>query len=274
MPVAVVDDRLHELVGDPDRVVRVLVLDRVAVDAVEVHVESGVAQHAGLALLDGLAPDEVVDVGVIGVEDDHLRGTAGLAAGLDGPRRCVGAAHEADRAGGRAAAGEELHRGRGCWDRLTPAPEPPLKMCPLRCTSSGSSHRVVDSEDEAGRCLLRDALHPDVEPHRRVESGLLVDDEVLQLVAEDLLLGLVLEVAVLHPPGGDRVDHPVDRPGAATTPARGVRESPEVLLGEDVRGVHAPRGGDLDAELLEGDRPGAVVGDPRIAALPDDLVVG
>ena len=43
VPVAVVDDRLHELVGDPDRVVGVLVLDRVAVGAVEVHVEAGLA---------------------------------------------------------------------------------------------------------------------------------------------------------------------------------------------------------------------------------------
>ena len=48
----VVDDRLHELVGDAHRVVRVLVLDRVAVLAVEVHVEAGVAQRARLALLD------------------------------------------------------------------------------------------------------------------------------------------------------------------------------------------------------------------------------
>ena len=52
VPVAVVDDGLHELVGDPHRVVRVLVLDRVAVLAVEVHVEAGVAQRARLALLD------------------------------------------------------------------------------------------------------------------------------------------------------------------------------------------------------------------------------
>ncbi len=80
VPVGVVDDGLHELVGDPDRVVGVLVLDRVAVGAVEVHVEAGVAQDAGLALLAGLAPDELLDVGVVDVEDDHLGGAAGLAA--------------------------------------------------------------------------------------------------------------------------------------------------------------------------------------------------
>ena len=51
-PVVVVDDRLHELVGDPHRVVGVLVLDRVGVAAVEVHVEAGVAQRTRLLLLD------------------------------------------------------------------------------------------------------------------------------------------------------------------------------------------------------------------------------
>ena len=50
------------------------------VGAVEVHVEAGVAQDPGLALLLGLAPDELLDVGVVDVEDDHLGGAAGLAA--------------------------------------------------------------------------------------------------------------------------------------------------------------------------------------------------
>ena len=101
---------LHELVGHPHRVVGVLVLGRVAVGPVEVHVEAGVAQHAGLALLDRLAPDEVLDVGVVGVEDDHLGGAARLAARLDRAGRGVGAAHEADRARRRAAALEQLVR--------------------------------------------------------------------------------------------------------------------------------------------------------------------
>ncbi len=72
VPVGVGQHRFHELVGDPDRVVGVLVLDRVAVLAIQVHVEAGVTQSPGLALLDRLAPDEILDVGMIGVEDDHL----------------------------------------------------------------------------------------------------------------------------------------------------------------------------------------------------------
>ena len=50
-------------------------------------------------------------------------------------------------------------------------------------------HRVVDGEDEARARLLRHALHADVEPHRRVERGALVHEDVLELVAERL--GLV-----------------------------------------------------------------------------------
>ena len=55
------------------------------------------------------ALDEVVDVGMVDVEDDHLGGAAGLAAGLDDAGEGVEAAHEAERAGGGAAAGEGLH---------------------------------------------------------------------------------------------------------------------------------------------------------------------
>jgi hypothetical protein len=56
------------------------------------------------SLLLGLAPDEVLDVGVVGVEDDHLGRAPRLAAGLDRAGRGVGAAHEGDRARRGAAA--------------------------------------------------------------------------------------------------------------------------------------------------------------------------
>ena len=48
-PLAVVLDRAHELVGDPHRVVRVLVLDRDEALAVDRHVEAGVAQRGALS---------------------------------------------------------------------------------------------------------------------------------------------------------------------------------------------------------------------------------
>ena len=55
VPVLAGLDRLHEVVGDPHRVVGVLVLDRGEAVAVDRHVEAGVAQRPGLLLLVGLA---------------------------------------------------------------------------------------------------------------------------------------------------------------------------------------------------------------------------
>ena len=134
-PVGVVDDGLHELVGDAHRVVGVLVLDRERVGAVEVHVEAGVAQHASLALLFDLAPDELFDVGVVDVEDDHLGGAPGLATRLDRAGRRVGAAHEADRAGGRAATLEQLDAGADLRQVDTRTRATLEDRCPLRDTS-------------------------------------------------------------------------------------------------------------------------------------------
>ncbi len=154
-------------------------------------------------------------------------------------------------------------------DRLTPAPEPPLKMIPssvyqLRIESIVSS---TDRMKHADACCGH-ARHADVEPHRRVERRLLVDDEVLQLVVEDLGLVVVDEVAVLDPPRGDRVGHPVGHLLERPLALGGAEGAAEVLLGQDVGGVHAPGLGHLDAQLLEGDRPVAVVGDPGVAPLP------
>ena len=146
VPVAVVENRLHELVGHPDRVVGVLVLERVAVAPVEVHVETSLRQHPRLALLTRLAPDELVDVRVIGVEDHHLRRAAGLAARLDRPGRGVGTAHEAHRAR-RGAAPWSSSREDRMLERLTPAPEPPLKMVP----SSTYQLRIADIESSTAR---------------------------------------------------------------------------------------------------------------------------
>jgi len=55
----------------------------------KVHVEPGVAEDPDLLLLAHLGLDELLHVGVIDVEDDHLRGPPGGPAGLDGgrPRR-------------------------------------------------------------------------------------------------------------------------------------------------------------------------------------------
>jgi hypothetical protein len=80
VPLLALDDGLHEGVADADRVVRVLVLDRAPVRRVERHVVARLLEDARLPLLLGLAPDELLDIRVVDVEDDHLRRTPRLAA--------------------------------------------------------------------------------------------------------------------------------------------------------------------------------------------------
>jgi hypothetical protein len=80
VPVAVVKDGLHELVGDAHGVIGILILDRMAILAVEVHIESGVSKGACFAFFDGLAPDEVFDIGMARIEDHHLGGAPRFSA--------------------------------------------------------------------------------------------------------------------------------------------------------------------------------------------------
>ena len=61
-----------------------------------------------LVLLLDLPVDVVLDVGVVGVEDDHLGGAARRAAGLDRAGRAVADLEEGEEARGDAAAGEGL----------------------------------------------------------------------------------------------------------------------------------------------------------------------
>ena len=274
VPVGVVHDGLHELVGDPNRVVGVLVLHRVAVGAVEVHVEPGVAQHTCLALLNGLAPDELLHVGVIDVEDDHLGGPAGLATRLDGARRGVGASHEAHRTRGGAAALEQF-LGRADPRQVHPGARTALEDDTfLPVPVEDGVHGVVHREDETGAGLLGDTGDPDVEPHRRVECGALGDDEELHLVTERLGFGLVHEVAVTDTPLGDGVGDAVGDLLQRPLALGGAGGATEVLLGDDVGGVERPVDGELHAELFERHRTVAIVADPGVTSLPLDLVVG
>ena len=275
VPVLVVLDRAHEVVVEADRVVRVLVLDRVEALAVDRHVEAGVAQGSGLVLLLGLAPDELADVGVVDVEDDHLRRAPRAAARLDRARPRIGAAHERHRAARRAALAQRLHRStdlREVDPRSRAAAE---DQALLRVPVEDRLHRVVDRQDEAGRHLVLGAvlgMPAAVEPHRRVEGRHLVQQDVGELGLEAVAVLGGGEVPARATPVGDRAgdaaDHLLDR-----ALARGRAQLPsEVLLGDDVRGVLRPRGRELDVGLLEGDL--VAMTDARVAQLPLDGVEG
>ena len=155
------------------------------------------------------------------------------------------------------------------FDRLMPEPEPPLKMMP----SSRYQLRIASMVSSTARmkhalALLWDALHADVEPHRRVERGALVHEHVLELVAECLRFSVVDEVPVADAPVGDRVDDAVDHLAQRPLPFGQPERAAEVLLGDDVRRVERPIGRELDVGLEEGIAPVLEVRDARIAALP------
>ena len=65
-------------------------------------------QGGDLLLLDHLPVDELLDVGMIEIENDHLGGAARGAARLDGAGRAVADLEEAHQAARLAAAGERF----------------------------------------------------------------------------------------------------------------------------------------------------------------------
>src|SRR5687767_504807 len=157
----------------------------------------------------GLAPDELLDVGMVDVEDDHLGRAPRLAARLDRAGGGVGATHEAHGAGGVATLGELLLRGAelGEVDARAGAAAEDDAFAPDPVEDR--LHRVLDREDEAGGAL-RLLLEADVEPDRRVEGRVLVDEDRLQLRLERVRGLVALEVAALPAPAADRVDDPAD----------------------------------------------------------------
>src|SRR5207253_5661081 len=114
-------------------------------------------------------------------------------------------------------------------------------------------------------------LEPDVEPHRRVERRLLINEEVLEVVRERLQIVLAREVLLRARPHRDRVHDPADQLLDALLALRRADLSAEIFRDDDVGRLLRPEAGDLDVALLEDDFTffGA---DDRGARLPFDLV--
>src|SRR5580698_1139948 len=83
-------------------------------------------QSMGLGFLFRLALDEVDDVRMVDVEDDHLGGTASLAAGLDDAGKGVETFHEAKRTAGSATAAEAFS-GRAQGGKIGAGARSPLE---------------------------------------------------------------------------------------------------------------------------------------------------
>ena len=136
-------------------------------------------------------------------------------------------------------------------ERLEPAPEPNLKSMASVLARSMIEPMLSWTELMKQARALRLRLDPDVEPDRRVEAHLLVDEQVGQLGLEGREVLVGREVALRLGPGGDRVDDAVDELLDAVLALRRADVAAEVLADDDVGGELAPERGDLDVLLLE-----------------------
>ena len=114
-------------------------------------------------------------------------------------------------------------------------------------------------------------LEADVEPHRAVERGLLIDEQVLQVVAERQQVVFAREVVLPARPGRDGVDDAADQLLDGTLTLRRTDGAAEILGDDDVGGLLGPEAGNLDVALLEDDRA-LFVADHGGADVPFDLV--
>ena len=97
-------------------------------------------------------------------------------------------------------------------------------------------------------------LEADVEPDRAVERRLLIDEQVLQVVAERLQVVVAREVLLLRRPGGNGVDDTADELFDAPLALRSADLAAEILGNDDVGRLLRPESGDFDVALLEDDR--------------------
>ena len=299
LPGAIVGDRLHELVADANREVRVLKHDGAVGFAVEVDlILAAVDENTRLLLLLRLGLDELQHVGMPVFDALHLGGPARLAAGFDDRGNLVVDPHERQRPRGNPPAGELLSRTAKAR-QIGPGARAELEQHRLaRRQAHDVFHVVFDRLDETSRALrklvrrLRAAdgvrfgvpvvvaprtlhavlmIQTDVEPHRRVKRTVLVQAEPGQLAVEAFAVVGRLEVAVLYAPIGDGPGDAVNDLPDARFPLRCSRLAVKILADDHVGRQRGPRGRDLAVLLLEQDVARFVL-DACGAQLPIDRV--
>src|SRR5262249_12738871 len=156
------------------------------------------------------AENKLFDVRMVRIQDDHLGGATSLAARLNDAREGVKAFHEAQWPAGSAATAEAF-RGRTQRRKIRASTRSPLEQHAFGFGESQNGiERIFDGVDEAGRTLrllvagdpelyllrLRipvpilaigvglDAIAAHVEPHRRIEGGILAKKYVGQFIME------------------------------------------------------------------------------------------
>ena len=114
-------------------------------------------------------------------------------------------------------------------------------------------------------------LEADVEPDRTVEGGLLIDEQVFQVVAERLEVVVAREVALLLRPGSNGVDDTANQLFDAPLAVRSADDAAEILGNNDIGRLLRPESRDFHIALLEDNRSLFIADDGR-AHLPLNLV--
>ena len=263
-PTLVLLDGPHELIADANRQVGVLEGDRVVG---LLRVVAFFDQQADLSFFLVLAFGKLHHVGVPVLDRLHLGGPTRLAAALDHRGNLVVHPHKRQRPGRAPAAGKLLAM-RTQRGNVGPRAGTELEEHGLAAGEFHDVfHVVLHALNEAGRGLgifvrvlrlagrfrlaipvpvAHVALHAvlveqsDVEPHGRVERGVLVQAEPSQLAIEVFAVFGRGEIAVFSSPVGDRAAHTVDQsPNALLTLGRAVL-AVEVLVDHDVGGQLTP----------------------------------
>jgi len=207
----------------------------------------------GLFFSVGLALDKLLNIGMVCVEDDHFRGSAGFPARFDRPRESVKATHERNRAGGRPAA-LQTFLGRAQHRQVGASAGTPFEQHSLGLGEGQNAiHRVVHRVDETSGNLGPLARYAEVKPNWRVERHVLMQEQVAQLVVERVRVGVGGEVAVLLAPIIDGIGDAGDQLSDGVFALRRADLAPEIFGDNHFGGKLRPRGGNFAVFLLEHD---------------------
>ena len=132
------------------------------------------------------------------------------------------------------------------FDTLEPVPEPPLKRrASVAANSMMLSMLSSTRVDKTRAGLLFDVRHADVEPHWRVESAVLMQEQIGQFIAERLRVGIAFEIATFAAPFGDGIGNAANHLTHAGFAARRVKRAAKILADDNVGGKLAPAGAEF-----------------------------
>src|ERR1700678_3199278 len=184
-----------------------------------------------LSLFFRLTFNKVDNIRMVNVQNDHLSRAPRLASRLDNSSEGIESLHKAQRTASRPASTQNLSR-RAQRRKIRPRARSPLEEHPfgLRQSEDGIE-RILYRIDEAGRALrprvsggaefnllrgevpvpvssVRLRLDPfaaHVEPHRRIESHVLPNQQMDKLIVKSRRIFAGAKISVFHAPVANRL---------------------------------------------------------------------